>query len=105
MIQFEDRIILENDYQYTYKGFKFYEVLLKSALAKVTGKNVVCLAGYKNLNYKKESLEFTHISFHETLEDFYKTDQDWAGIHFMPFRSVKDKKEGLKIIERITKKE
>jgi hypothetical protein len=82
-------------------SYNFLQINPKSAIERLTGDKVVCLASIDTADEKENFfVNFTHINYQENLVDFFKLD-DWFQIRSMFFMSVKSKEEAEKIIQDI----
>jgi hypothetical protein len=83
--------------------YNFYRTSLTVAKEDLSGNNIICLASCYNINSENIYYDnFTHISFHKNLEDFFETDdKDWIGIHSMFFMPIEGHHNANDIIDDI----
>ena len=109
MITYDNIYIQEHEYNTTIQGvnsaYTFLSVMPNMAKKYIEGKNILCLASCTNESENDIKIaNFTHISFHEDCRDFFKTDSNWNGIHYMYFRFIKNVEDVDTIITDIKSK-
>lgn len=108
MLKYDETLITEKDYNTHITGknnsYSFFELLSYSAIHHLSGENIIGVAYYVTDPYKPVR-NYSHISYHKDLKDFFKTDdKKWSGIITMLFKSVRDEKEANEIINDIKSK-
>jgi endo-alpha-1,4-polygalactosaminidase (GH114 family) len=88
----------------TDNNYEFFEILGYSAVKHLSGENVICVAYYITDTFQRFR-NYSHISYHKNLKDFFKTDdKEWSGIYNMLFKSVGNENEAATIINDIKSK-
>lgn len=106
MVEYNNIVILEEDYNDTISGlknyYKFFGTLKVSASKYVKGENLICVTSYLSDAYERK---YSHINYYDYVSDFIKYDKkNLFDTHSMFFKFVSDKKEAQLIIDDIKQK-